>query len=96
MKRVLRLLDNSDYNIDVVVIVFDCYDEKMSIKQMERDPRGAAPSNTAYQISGKRSFPNYRLFLKCSANKAALAEFLCENLASTISINFQANKSLIV
>ena len=92
----MRLLDNSDYNIDVVVIVFDRYDKEMSIKQMERDPRGAAPSNTAHQISGKRSVPNYRLFLKCSANNAALAVFLCENLASTISNHLQANKSLIV
>ena len=47
-------------------------------------------------MSIKQMERDRRLFLDCSANKAALAEFLCENLASTISNDPQANNSLIV
>ena len=43
---------------------------------MERRRQGAGETTPSYQITSLREVPNYRLFLKGSANKAALSEFV--------------------
>jgi hypothetical protein len=40
--------------------------------------------------------PNYRLFLKGSANKAALAAFVCESIAASAPAHLEQNKAIIL
>ena len=95
LKRLKHIFHNIDQNICVITVVFDRYDNEMSIKNMERQRRGGSGS-VAYQVSGKRNVPNYRLFLKSEANKAALAEFVSEYLVSNSAEMLQDGKSVIL
>ena len=81
LKKILRMLEQEDLGTDVVTVVFDRYDKDDSIKQMERPRRGAGETTPSHQITGLREVPNHQLFLKGSANKAALSPFVCETIA---------------
>jgi hypothetical protein len=64
--------------VGVVVFVFDRYDNEKSIKQFERTRRGnSAGSAASHLVAGNRIVPNYASFMKRSANKAALVQFVC-------------------
>ncbi|CAG9817169.1 unnamed protein product [Phaedon cochleariae] len=62
---------------DSVFLVFDRYDIKDSIKDMER--RGHHNLGI-FSITGSRPVPNYRNFLKSTPNKMALIRFLSQYL----------------
>ena len=66
------------------------------IKQMERQRRGARETKPTCQITGARDVPNYRLFLKGSASKAALAAFVCESIAASAPAHLKQNKIIIL
>jgi len=95
LKKILRLLEQEDLGIDVVTVVFDRYDKDDSIKQMERRRRGAGETTPSHQITGLREVPNYRLFLKGSANKAALSAFVCESIAASAPAQLKPNNTII-
>ncbi|KAL8561134.1 hypothetical protein ACOMHN_033717 [Nucella lapillus] len=96
LKKILRLLEQEDLGIDVVTVVFDRYDKDDSIKQMERRRRGAGETTPSHQIIGLREGPNYRLFLKGSANKAALSAFVCESIAASAPAQLKQNNTIIL
>ncbi|MGH0154893.1 UNVERIFIED_CONTAM: hypothetical protein FKN15_028294 [Acipenser sinensis] len=96
LNRLLQILDTANYFCDVVTVVFDRYDQENSIKRMERERRGAGETTPSHQIFGARIVPNYKLFLKCSANKAALAEFVSKYLASQAPAHLPEGKSIVI
>ena len=65
--------------VSCVVLVFDRYDNQWSIKQAERERRGASQETaSSYKVSGTRNVPSYRKFMRSSRNKAALAVFISD------------------
>ncbi len=96
LQKTLKLLDDEDLGIDCIAIVFDRYDKADSIKTMECQRRGAGEAMASHQITGPRDVPHYRNFLKGSANKAALAEFVCESITSKAPSRIQQNKSIVL
>ena len=72
MQRIQSLL-TSYIGVTSVTLVFDLYDCEISIKQLERDRRTGRETTPTYVISGRRSVPNYRNFMKNTTNKSALA-----------------------
>ena len=60
LKKILRLMENADLRADVITVVFDRYDKENSIKQMERERRGAGEITASHLVSGAREVPNYR------------------------------------
>ena len=79
---VFKLLMNSfsqNQGVDSVAIVFDRYDQALSLKAAERRRRGET-QQAGFAIQGNRQVPNYREFLKVSGNKAALAGFVSEHI----------------
>jgi hypothetical protein len=98
LKRAVRLMKNSDMDpsIDVVTLVFDRYDREHSIKSTERQRRGMLSSGlNVYQIQGNRDVPNYRNFLKSSANKASLAAFISRYICDGHDL-LPAEKSVVL
>ena len=93
LKKILRMLEQEDLGTDLVTVVFDRYDKDDSIKQMER--RRAGETTPSHQITGLREVPNYRLFLKGSANKAALSPFVCETIAASAPARLKQNNTSI-
>lgn len=91
-KRVLATMNTS-----CVALVFDRYDNSLSIKQAERSRRGSSVHDRAsYDISGTRNVPNYRSFLRNNSNKAALARFLSAYLEETLPKNLETGQSVIL
>ncbi len=76
LRRLKVILDGS-LSVGAIAIAFDRYDIPNSIKQLERQRRGEE-SGATFDIKGGRTVPNYRKFLKNSANKASLAVFVSE------------------
>lgn len=62
MKNIIFLLR------ETVVYIFDRYDIKQSIKQMERQRRGNSEA-PVYKISASSDVPNYKLFMKNDKKK---------------------------
>ncbi|MGH0162910.1 UNVERIFIED_CONTAM: hypothetical protein FKN15_043835 [Acipenser sinensis] len=63
---------------------------------MEHERRGAGETTPSHQIFGARIVPNYKLFLKGSANKATLAEFVSKYLASQAPAHLPEAKSIVI
>ena len=82
MQRI-QSLPTSNLGVTSGTLVFDRYDCKISIKQLERDRRTGRETTPTYVISGRRMIPNYRTFMKNATNKSALAEFICVYLTYT-------------
>ena len=83
LKRIVSLLSGPE-NISCVAMVFDRYDHPNSIKQQERERRGAVgDARPTHIISGHTKVPNYRRFLTSSGNKAMLSAFVCNYITST-------------
>ena len=59
-----------------VVMVFDRYDGPQSIKDLERQRRGASDGRPTHVITGYKNVPNYRKYLRSSGNKTALCMFV--------------------
>ena len=95
-QQVPKLLEQEDLGIDVVTVVFDGYDKDDLIKQMERRRLGAGEITLSHQIIGLCEVPNYRLFLKGSANKAALSAFVCESIAASAPPQLKENNTIIL
>ena len=76
--------------------MFDRYDKEKSIKQVERERRGANQINPSHQVSGPHEVPNYRLFLKGTANKAVLAAFVSETLATKSPTRLRDDQSIVL
>ena len=72
------------------------YDKNDSIKQMERRRRGAGETTLSHQITGLREVSNYWLFLKGSANKAALTAFVCGSIAASAPAQLKQNNTIIL
>ena len=81
LQRIKKLF-NGDLGINMVVVVFDRYDQPHSIKNQERLRRGTTGTGPAvsHVITGSRTVPNYRSFLNSAGNKASLAAFVCDFL----------------
>ena len=77
LKKIVRIMKNREDQIDNVTLVFDRYRE-ISIKDIERNRRGATSISTQTHIVGNREVHNYRNFLKSSGNKERLAAFICD------------------
>ena len=64
---------------DIVVEVFDRYDNKESVKSAERERRqNAGPTGRQYQVIAGRSVPPWKKFMALSENKESLNQFLCQ------------------
>jgi len=96
LKRLIRILNNRDMDVDVVTIVFDRYDQELSIKSSERERRGTSDAGSTILIQGNRNVPNYRCFLKSAANKAGLAAFISDYVCTNGSELLPAGKSVIL
>ena len=57
-------------------MVFDRYDGPQSIKDLERQSRGASDGRPTHVITGNTNVPNYRKYLRSSGNKTALCMFV--------------------
>ena len=71
----IMTLCHGSLGVMAVAIVFDRYDIPHSIKQMERQRCGDV-SGATYLIKGSRTVPNIWKFMRISANKAVLADFV--------------------
>jgi len=93
----IKFILSSQLGVAVVVLVFDRYDKHNSIKQFERTRTGGSSgSPQTHAITGKRTVPNYRSFMKKYANKAALAHFTCSYLESHLPEILSADKYVIL
>ncbi|MEW8545028.1 MAG: hypothetical protein AB2693_16005 [Candidatus Thiodiazotropha sp.] len=64
---------------DVVVDVFDRYDNKQSIKSAERERRQfAGPSGKQYQVIAGGCIPPWKKIMSLAENKESLNQFLCQ------------------
>lgn len=95
LKRYLKRLFASDLAIVAIVFVFDRYDNPNSVKQMERERRGDE-QRASHIIKGNRQVPNYRKFMRTSANKTALATFLSEYLIAVKDDLLEEGHTLIL
>ena len=96
LKRLIKILNNKEMNVDVVTVVFDKYEKEFSIKSPERDRRGTTDSGITILIHGNRLIPNYRCFLKLVSNKAGLASFISDYICSHSSELLPTGKSIIL
>jgi hypothetical protein len=96
LKRCIRILNNRDMDVAVVTVVFDRYDQELSIKSSERDRRGTTDGGIAILIQGNRDVPNYRCFLKSAVNKASLAAFISDYVCSNGGELLPARRSIIL
>ena len=96
LKKILRLMENADLRADVITVVFNRYDKENSIKQMERERRGAGEITASHLVSGAHEVPNYRLFLKGSANKAALAAFASNSLTMKAPTQLKNDQTIVL
>ena len=71
-----------ELTISAIVLVFDRYDNLLSIKHMERQHRGDE-QRASHVIAENHQVPNYRKFMKNSGNKAALAKFVSDYLIAS-------------
>ena len=92
-------MDNADLRADVQHdILTNCQfvAAENSIKQMERERRGAGEITASHLVSGAREVPNYRLFLKGSANKAALAAFVSDSLTMKAPTRLKNDQTIVL
>ena len=68
LKKILYLLKRGQ-EMKCVVMVFDRYDNPLSIKGLERKRRGATDGRPTHAITGNTNVPNYRKYLQSSGNK---------------------------
>ena len=96
-KRIVGLLTNLFLKLSSVTIVFDCYDNRFSIKTIERERRGSSGLQLpTYQIQGSREVPNYRKFLKRVDNKASLANYISHYIFEHATECIPHGKSIIL
>lgn len=91
----LQHLFEGRLSVQAVVVVFDRYDNPHSIKIHERERRGD-DQRASHIISGNRVVPNYRRFMRSSANKSALASFVSTYLLSKCQDIVCGHKYLIL
>lgn len=82
--------------IGAIAIVFDRYDNCLSIKHMERQRRGSNAFRKTYVINGSITVPNYRYFIKNSANKASLATFLTDYIIHNAADILRRNQVIVL
>ena len=94
MHHIITLLNNRN-GVEVIVMVFDRYDNGQSIKQIERRRRGDK-NKASYIINGNNTVPNYRKFMANSGNKASLASFISEYFVKWCPNMLQSNQSILL
>ena len=82
IKYHLKQLMTGKLPIGAIVLVFDSYDNALSIKNTERQQSGEE-QRARYAISENSQVLNYRKFIKNSGYKAALAKFVLDYLIAS-------------
>ncbi|KAL7380780.1 hypothetical protein ABVT39_023998 [Epinephelus coioides] len=95
LKKILSLL-NGKQEIKCVVMVFDRYDNPQSIKDMERQRRGATDGRPTHVITGNTKVPNYRNYLRSSGNKTALCIFVSNYIVTAAPQRLHSGDSIIL
>ena len=63
---------------------------------MGRERRGAGENTPSHQVTSSRNVPNYRLFLKGSANTVVLAKYACESIGDKAPGCLQQNNDTVL
>ena len=96
LRKIMKILNDSALGVFDVVVVFDRYDKEDSIKAMERNRRGGGEILSSHIISGTRTVPNYKQFLKSSGNKASIASFISIYVEEKAKSRLPSGKSIIL
>ena len=96
LKRIFSFL-SGEGKICCVAMVFDRYDHPNSIKQQERQRRGAVgDAGPTHVISGHTKVPNYRRYLSRSGNKALLSAFVSNYITRTGPCRLTEDQTIIL
>ncbi|KAF3841434.1 hypothetical protein F7725_007296, partial [Dissostichus mawsoni] len=96
LKRIFSFL-SGEGKICCVAMVFDRYDHPNSIKQQERQRRGAVgDAGPTHVISGHTKLPNYRRYLSRSGNKALLSVFVSNYITRTDPCRLTEDQTIIL
>ena len=96
LRKIMKILNDSALGVSDVAVVFDRYDKEDSIKAMERNRRGGGEILSSHIISGTRTVPNYKQFLKSSGNKASIAAFISIYVEEKAKSRLPSRKSIIL
>ena len=96
IRKLLKIINDLTLSVSDVAIVFDRYDKDDSIKAMERSRKGGGEILSSHVISGARTVPNYKQFLKSSGNKASIAAFISLYVEEKVQNRLQSGKSIIL
>ena len=96
LRKIMKILNDSALGVSDVAVVFDRYDKEDSIKAMERNRRGGGEILSSHIISGTRTVPNYKQFLKSSGNKASIAAFISIYVEEKAKSRLPSGKSIIL
>ena len=96
LRKIMKILNDSALGVSDVAVVFDRYDKEDSIKAMERNRRGGGEILSSHIISGTRTVPNYKQFLKSSGNKASIAAFISIYVEEKAKSRLSSGKSIIL
>ncbi|KAI9534112.1 hypothetical protein NQZ68_016830 [Dissostichus eleginoides] len=72
------------------------YDGPQSIKDLERQRRGASDGRPTHVITGKTNVPNYRKYLRSSGNKTALCMFVSNYIVTAAPQRLHSGDSIIL
>ena len=95
LKKILYLLKRGQ-EMKCVVMVFDRYDNPLSIKGLERKRRGATDGRPTHAITGNTNVPNYRKYLQSSGNKTALCMFVSNYIITAGPQRLHSDDSIIL
>ncbi len=95
LKKILSLL-NRKQEMHCVVMVFDRYDNTQSIKDMERQRRGASGGKATHVITGNTNVPNYRKYMRSNGNKSALCKFVSNYIVTAAPQRLHPDDSIIL
>ena len=96
IRKLLKIINDLTLSVSDVSILFDRDDKYDSIKAMERSRRGGGEILSSHIISGARTVPNYKQFLKSSGNKASITAFISLYVEEKVQNRLPSGKSIIV
>ena len=96
LRKIMKIFNDSALGVSDVAVVFDRYDKEDSIKAMERNRRGGGEILSSHIVSGTRTVPNYKQFLKSSGNKASIAAFISIYVEEKAKSRLPSGKSIIL
>ena len=96
IRKLLKIINDLTLSVSDVAFVFDKYDKGDSIKAMESSRRGGGEILSSHVISGARTVPNYKQFLKSNGSKASIAAFISLYIEENVQNRLPSGKSIIL